>query len=189
VACFHIPDGFVWYQKGLQKGRRVDGLHEAPSSDSRTQLVALIREAAQVYTQCRFVVTSRPAAYTGDVVLPGFVEARIDDLGEDAIDNFLKRWCEWFFSRSPDQVHPHYAELRAALRGTPEIRRLARNPVMLPALAVVHWHQKQLPEQRADLYESIVDWLAKARKTKPRRSLPERCISLLQNLAVEAVSP
>lgn len=177
-----------FFRARLKRGPAVlllDGLDEAPSFQSRAQLVTLIREAAQAYSQCRMVVTSRPAAYVGDAVLPGFLEVRIDDLEEEAIDAFLKRWCEWLFSGSPDQVDTHYVELRAALRGTAEIRRLARNPVMLTALAVVHWHQKQLPEQRADLYESIVDWLAKARKMKSGRPLPERCITLLQNLALE----
>lgn len=44
-----------------------------------------------------------------------------------------------------------------------EIKRMARNPVMLTALAVVHWNERRLPEQRADLYASIVVWLARSR--------------------------
>jgi hypothetical protein len=37
-----------------------------------------------------------------------------------------------------------------------------RSPGHLPetALAVVHWNEKRLPEQRADLYESIITWLS-----------------------------
>jgi hypothetical protein len=31
---------------------------------------------------------------------------------------------------------------------------------MLTALAVVHWNEHRLPEQRADLYDSILRWLA-----------------------------
>ena len=63
---------------------------------------------------------------------------------------------------------------------------MARNPVMLTALAVVHWNEKRLPEQRADLYESILLWLARAREQLPgghrrsgastfTRSLPWQC--------------
>jgi hypothetical protein len=75
------------------------------------------------------------------------------------------------------------SELLMALRSRREIRRMARNPVMLTALAVLHWNEKRLPEQRADLYESIITWLARARM-RPGRSSPERCIDLLQNLAL-----
>ncbi len=57
---------------------------------------------------------------------------------------------------------------------------------MLTALAVVHWNEKRLPEQRADLYESIIKWLAQSRdrENRPGRVMPERCVGLLQNLAL-----
>jgi len=74
--------------------------------------------------------------------------------------------------------------MQSALRCRPEIRRLARTPVMLTALAVVHWHEKRLPEQRADLYESILEWLAKGRELRPGRPSPERSVALLQILAL-----
>jgi formylglycine-generating enzyme required for sulfatase activity len=161
----------------------LDGLDEAPSEQDRRRLVKLIEDAARVYGKCRFVVTSRPAAYVGDALLPGFVQARIDDLENDAIDLFLKRWCEELYPESPKVARDHHAELLDALRTRPEIRRLARNAVMLTALAVVHWDKKRLPEQRADLYESILEKLA-ASRPRPGRQSPERCIGLLQNLAL-----
>ena len=61
---------------------------------------------------------------------------------------------------------------------------MARNPVMLTALAVVHWNERRLPEQRADLYESILMWLARAREKQPGRESAERCLTLLQQLAL-----
>jgi formylglycine-generating enzyme required for sulfatase activity len=61
---------------------------------------------------------------------------------------------------------------------------MARNPVMLTALAVVHWNEKRLPEQRADLYESILTWLSRSREQRPGRPTPECCVGLLQNLAL-----
>src|SRR5271157_1016183 len=161
----------------------LDGLDEAPSDQDRRRLVKLIEDAARVYAKCRFVVTSRPAAYVGDALLPGFVQARINDLEDEAIDLFLKRWCEELFLGSPKDAKDHHAELLDALRTRPEIRRLARNAVMLTALAVVHWDKKRLPEQRADLYESILEKLA-ASRPRPGRQSPERCIGLLQNLAL-----
>ena len=59
-----------------------------------------------------------------------------------------------------------------------------RHRWMLTALAVVHWNERRLPEQRADLYESILDWLARSREDLHRRPNPERCIMLLQKLAL-----
>jgi formylglycine-generating enzyme required for sulfatase activity len=105
------------------------------------------------------------------------------NLEDEAIDLFLKRWCEELFPESPRVAKDHHAELLDALRTRPEIRRLARNAVMLTALAVVHWDKKRLPEQRADLYESILEKLATSRP-RPGRQSPERCIGLLQNMAL-----
>ena len=55
---------------------------------------------------------------------------------------------------------------------------------MLTALAVVHWNERRLPEQRADLYDSIVHWLARSREQRPGRPSAERCLALLQELAL-----
>ena len=41
-----------------------------------------------------------------------------------------------------------------------------------------------LPEQRADLYESIIRWLSRAREQKPGREKAERTVVLLQEVAL-----
>jgi hypothetical protein len=57
---------------------------------------------------------------------------------------------------------------------------MARNPVMLTALAVMHWNERRLPEQRADLYASISTWLVRARERRPGRENAERVLTLLE---------
>lgn len=61
---------------------------------------------------------------------------------------------------------------------------MARNPVMLTALAVVHWNERRLPEQRADLYQSIATWLARAREARPGCASADRVLALLGHLAL-----
>ncbi len=163
----------------------LDGLDEAASESQRKSLASLVHKASRdAYGQCRFVLTSRPAAYQGEAILPDFAHARIDALEEEAIETFLTRWCEALFRESPAQLREHLRELLVALRARPEIRQMARNPVMLTALAVVHWNEKRLPEQRADLYESIILWLARSREDRPGRPPPERCVALHRELAL-----
>ncbi len=89
-----------------------------------------------------------------------------------------------FTVRAPRQRSDHCSELLSALKARPDIRRMARNPVMLTALAVVHWNERRLPEQRADLYESIIRWLSRSREQKPGREKAERAVVLLQELAL-----
>jgi len=184
-ATFGLSERFFGEQ--LESGSAMvllDGLDEVPSEDQRKSVAAIVEKAARAYDKCRFVLTSRPRAYEGETVLPDFAQVRIDALDDRAIDTFLRRWCEALFAASPGGAQSHCRELTHALRDRPEIHRMARNPVMLTALAVVHWNEKRLPEQRADLYESILDWLARSRRDRPERPSPERCVALHQELAL-----
>ena len=61
---------------------------------------------------------------------------------------------------------------------------MARNPVMLTALAVVHWNENRLPEQRAELYSSVIRWLLRAREQKPGRASSEVCERRFRKLAL-----
>jgi len=158
----------------------LDGLDEAPNQQERDAIVRLFEAAIQAYAACRFVVSTRPLAFTG---LAGFHTAQIEPLEPSAIEKFLEHWCRGLFPQDAAGARRHLDELREALQRA-EIRRMARNPVMLTALAVVHWNERHLPEQRADLYESILVWLARARETRPGRVSAERCLELLQALAL-----
>jgi predicted NACHT family NTPase len=160
-----------------------DGLDEAPSAVVRERLARIVDDAARNWPNTRVVVTTRPQAYEGDAVLPRFAEARIGGLDKGAVRTFLRRWSEALFPESAAAAARHAAELIGAVESRKEIRLVARNPVMLTALAVLHWNEKRLPEQRADLYESILTWLSRSRKQRPGRPAPERCIALLQELA------
>jgi hypothetical protein len=55
---------------------------------------------------------------------------------------------------------------------------------MLTALAVVHWNEKRLPEQRAELYESILTWLARSREQREGRLSADRALEVLRELAL-----
>jgi formylglycine-generating enzyme required for sulfatase activity/energy-coupling factor transporter ATP-binding protein EcfA2 len=159
----------------------LDGLDEAPGSLEREAVVRLFEKATQTWRQCRFVVTTRPGSVSG---IAGFETVQIEPLEPPAIEKFLEHWCNSLFPENAASANRHLAALREALRARVEIRRMARNPVMLTALAVVHWNERRLPEQRADLYESIITWLARAREKRPGRLSAERCLTILQQLAL-----
>ncbi|MEE8585963.1 MAG: SUMF1/EgtB/PvdO family nonheme iron enzyme, partial [Acidobacteriota bacterium] len=162
----------------------LDGLDEAPTEKDRKSLVQLIEKAAARWDRCRIVVTSRPAAYQGESVLTGFAHALIEALEDSAVETFLSRWCEALFRTDQERARRHHDDLLKALHARTEIRRMARNPVMLTALAVVHWNERRLPEQRSELYESILTWLSRSRQEQPSRPSPERSLDLLQSLAL-----
>jgi predicted NACHT family NTPase len=176
----------AFFQRQLETGCTVllDGLDETPDRKAREAVSRLVQEAARAYNNCRFAVTSRPAAYSEEVVLAEFVHARIEPLSDDAVATFLRRWCEALYTDSPAAAERHYAELVEALHAAVDIRRIARNPVMLTALAVVHWNERRLPEQRADLYQSIITWLSRSREQREGRATADRTVALLAELAL-----
>jgi hypothetical protein len=125
----------------------LDGLDEASRRSERESMSRLFEQATKAYPGCRFVVTTRPLAYTGQTVLEEFQTARIEPIEPKAIRTFLNYWCKNLFPNSETAAMKHLAELSDALQ-SPEIRKMASNPVMLTALAVVHWNERRLPEQR-----------------------------------------
>jgi formylglycine-generating enzyme required for sulfatase activity len=177
----------AFFRDALEGGNclvMLDGLDEAATDEQRKSISRLAEQAGSTFQGCRVVVTTRPAAYKHEVVLSGFKQVEVDSLEKEAIDRFLTRWCEALFPENPRRAERHRDELMDALRSRIEIRRMARNPVMLTALAVLYWNEKRIPEQRADLYESVIGWLSRARKRAPGRLSPERCVGLLQKLAL-----
>ncbi|UCE06799.1 MAG: SUMF1/EgtB/PvdO family nonheme iron enzyme, partial [bacterium] len=162
----------------------LDGLDEAPDRRVRETLSDLVTNGIKAYSRCQFVVTSRPQAYEGRAVLQDFQQFRIEPLEQNDMEGFLLRWSRALHHDSPARAEAHHNELIDALQARAEIRRMARNPVMLTALAVVHWNERRLPEQRADLYESIITWLLRSREQKPGRINVDKCSVMLQNLAL-----
>jgi formylglycine-generating enzyme required for sulfatase activity len=180
-----LSEGF--FRQHLEAGSVIlllDGLDEAPSRIERQSMARLFEQATRAYPGCRFVVTTRPLSYSGEATLAGFELAQIEPLGQGSIEKFLEQWCRQVSPDSPNQAKLHLAELLEALRNRVEIRRMAHNPVMLTALAVVHWNERRLPEGRAELYRSILRWLAQTREQRTGREPADRCLTLLQHLAL-----
>ena len=123
----------------------------------------LAPEMASAWEKTPIVVTSRPAAYRDDAVLAGFERRIIEPLRDKEIHGFVSRWCQELFPDSPDQARRHNEELQDALQSTAQIRRMSSTPVMLSALCVVHWNERRIPEQRAELYDSVLTWLSRAK--------------------------
>lgn len=185
VHAWRLPRRF-WHEQLESGGVMVllDGLDEARDRQRRTQLARFLDNSVRAYPTCRFVVTTRSHAYGGQVQLSSFNEALIEPLESDAIHEFLERWCRALYPKDPGAGEQYFAALVRALNARAEIRRMARFPVMLTALAVVHWNEGRVPEQRAELYELIIRWLLRARSERAGLSSPEVRGERLQAMAL-----
>ena len=165
----------------------LDGLDEAGSVHRREQIARLFEALVGKYPACRWVVTTRPGAYEGKSTLTSFAVTSILDLEPGQISGFLYRWSLCLKDGDKSAATGHSRDLQKALDNSPwEIRQMGRNPLMLSALAVVHYNEKRLPDQRAALYECILEWLAKSREEKPgrKKALPEELLRRFGYLAL-----
>jgi len=151
----------------------LDGLDEAPGRISRERISAIIDHTIRAFDTCTVIVSSRPGGYEGRAVLDSFMHCTIAPLEEKGIRFFLSRWSGALYQGDERKAGEYSEELVRAVTAKAEIRRMAINPVMLTALAVLYWNDRRLPDQRAELYESIITWLLRSRQHKPGRILNE----------------
>jgi formylglycine-generating enzyme required for sulfatase activity len=161
----------------------LDGLDEVASSDDRAMVSSIVRAFVGRYDRCRYVVTSRVAAYQGDAqVDAGFRICTVADLDEAQQQRFIANW-----SRSLHRLLYHlegqelerragrYTEgLWQALEANDRVRGLAGNPLLLTVVAVIFYNNYVLPEDRAALYEECVEVLLRGGRGKADRPGQQR---------------
>jgi formylglycine-generating enzyme required for sulfatase activity len=120
----------------------------------------------------RFVATSRIAGYEDAPLDKGlFAETTITPFDDEQIRAFTLRWSRAFEraglaeASGPDPLLEQRAGARAvdldqAIFGSPHITALARNPLLLTILAIIHNQGARLPDRRVDLYRLCVEALA-----------------------------
>ncbi|MBF0143842.1 MAG: SUMF1/EgtB/PvdO family nonheme iron enzyme [Magnetococcales bacterium] len=152
----------------LERGEALlllDGLDEVADEGLRRRVIAIVQEATRRWEKCRLVVSSRPHGVEQMRGL-GFHHAVIEPFGTREIEEFTRRWSDALYERpgSDNAVAvAHRDKLLKAILEKPTIRLLASNPVMLTCLCVVHWHEGDLPEGRARVYQAVIRWLLASR--------------------------
>ncbi len=142
----------------------LDSLDELPSTESREKIVALIEDTCRKWDKCRYILTSRPIALKGMAIPISFEVVGIDDWGSEEIGRFLQAWTSLLYVNwSENKRRHHWGALLNTILENHELQGLARNAVMLTAMAVVHYNEKHLPEGKADLFEAVIYWLIRSR--------------------------
>jgi hypothetical protein len=163
----------------------LDGLDEEPDENIRKQMVDVTNAALHHWEDNLFVLSSRPFGYHAVAALEEMATAHIDSFGREEILEFLNRWAYALFPDEEKRNREAYLpELEYAVLNMPRIRRMAKNPVMLTCLCVVHWNERKLPEGKADLLAAVLRWLLNAKEEKRRQrgysnTFAEECFKAL----------
>lgn len=150
----------------------LDGLDEVYSEKDRIILQSIIENWANRFTKCRILVTSRTYAYRRDAkwrLSDRFVSAELAPYTFPQMKRYIENWYSQAAVLRPAmfggrdtalaQTKILAADLTRTIRDTDELQPLAKLPLMLAMLTLVHENNKKLPIIKADLYEKTVDLL------------------------------
>ncbi|MFI1171597.1 NACHT domain-containing protein [Streptomyces melanogenes] len=186
-ADHDFPGAGKWTDRALAEGRLAvyfDGLDEVPT-DRRKQVADAIGQFMRTHAKCRTVITCRIAVYRGEFTEDADRTLRVQEFDEHLVRRFLHGW-PWPQHLAPDTVE----QLLGALRDTPQLMPLARNPLLLTMIAYLYSNvyagtDQVLPHTRADFYKQVTDSLLGDRRRDARFSHPVKK-AVLQALALAA---
>jgi hypothetical protein len=138
-----------------------DGMDEVQNSANRDTIRNRIRSLVLQYPKNRWVITSRLVGYNA-VALHSeeFKHYIAQPLPNPAIRLYIKRW-HTLRSANESQRDSDIQNLTDRLFSpkSKSILTLARNPLLLSMIVVLHHNNVMLPEKRTELYSKIVELL------------------------------
>ncbi|MBD2359750.1 HEAT repeat domain-containing protein [Anabaena minutissima FACHB-250] len=155
-----LPVGFFEYW--LDDGRTFiffDGLDEIAQENRRYEVVRKIENFLGQFPKNCAIITSRPAGYKRDFFnTQEFAHYELLAFDDEKIEKFIN--C-WYNSRIQDksEAERRKTTLREAINKNDRLKLLARNPLLLTIIALIHRYQAVLPKGRHKLYEKAVETL------------------------------
>jgi formylglycine-generating enzyme required for sulfatase activity len=149
----------------------LDGLDEVKDLAQRHLVVQRVVDFFAFHRRRgnKFVLTSRIVGYREvRPTIEGLAECTLVDFDDDDIVQFVEKWVGALERAArgdtpvaAQEAAREQAELLAAVRRNPGVRRLAANPLLLTILALMKRQGVTLPERRVELYQKYVETLLK----------------------------
>ena len=169
----------------------LDGLDEVYEESDRIILQRIIENWADRFPNCRIIVTSRTYAYRHDSrwrLSERFASAELAPFTWQQVATYIERWYANVAENRPGvlggramaakQAALMANDLNKTIRETRALWPLARQPLMLALLTMIHEDYKQLPDKRAELYEHTVELLDRWNIPSPADKLHEKLANI-----------
>jgi hypothetical protein len=178
----------------------LDGLDEIADNRLRQRTILWIEK--QNLKKNSLIVTSRYSGLDskGMNFSETFYSFSIEDFSDQDIKGFLENW---YLNVETSEVNDEYSrelarkqtyELLCVLKkeSYSSLRSIAKNPLLLSIIAIVHYRKGKLPKYRFKLYEECIEiladtWLEVNRKNEMTTNYSE-CLYLLSLIAAEMMS-
>ena len=161
LACKELPTGF--FEHWLDRGKALillDGLDEVVDEAQRRKIAEQIETFLHQYQDNPAIITSRPAGYRWDFFnLDEFPHYTLESFDDKQVATFIDHWYDSRLPNDPAQAERRKADLQKAFSRNERIRLLAKNPLLLTIITLIHRYGGELPKQRYDLYEAAVKTL------------------------------
>jgi NACHT conflict system protein/NACHT domain-containing protein len=190
-ASLPSPEGFVktvgrhiadempenWVHRQLRTGKGlllVDGVDELPP-DRRDSVQKWLRELIVAFPVARIIITSRPSG-ASQHWLAGldFSVLEMQPMTKADMTVFVERWYAAMRVQQVDELakvelDSYRNDLLGQLAGKPQLRRLARYPLLCALLCALHRDRGALlPANRMELYEVALQMLLDRRDAQRR---------------------
>ncbi|MBU7013087.1 MAG: SIR2 family protein [Theionarchaea archaeon] len=137
----------------------LDGLDEVVSESERIQTSKQVEQFMAQYPSTRIILTSRPVGYKAARLIGAIPHFTLAEFNDDEIKEFLIKWFTFLGKveeESEMKAEEKSNKLAEIILKRERILRLARNPLLLTILVLIHRVGKKLPERRAEFYEYAV---------------------------------
>jgi formylglycine-generating enzyme required for sulfatase activity len=141
----------------------LDGLDEVVSvAERRTVRDGVERLLRSLYPGNRCLVTAREAGYRDAPFGSSFVRCDIQPMGEEQIATLVGAWCDQIYPQPRDRESAcgDLLEAIASLNAERAARGqapLVATPLMVTMVVSVKYSRRELPRERAKLYDACVD--------------------------------
>jgi len=169
----------------------LDGLDEVYAEKDRMIIRQTIEKWVDTFPTCRVLVTSRTYAYHKNAkwrLSERFKSAELAPFTRKQIVAYIERWyCMAASTRpsslgGPNQATVNATHLAQDLKQNIHVNKsllpLARHPLMLALLTLIHEDYKNLPNKRAELYAQTVELLDRWNIPSPSDKLHEKLAHL-----------
>lgn len=146
----------------------LDGLDEV-ADETRPELVRIIASFYLENRDNRFLVTGRPHGIEGDAAetFKGKI-FDIQDLDEEMIFTFITDWFREVSAQAEGRAADLSRKMKIDIKSNENVYDLIKNPLLLTAVCILYKDGETIPEQRADLYNRVVERLLSGRFSSPK---------------------
>lgn len=138
----------------------IDGLDEVQDSKKKESVQLAIIEFISKSNNCKFYITSRKI---GLDVQPfnalDFEVREIAPLTLESIHQYIVNWYTFIAKLNKKNYKENIEKLKSAIDQDKALFTLATNPLLLSIIAILHYHGKKLPNNKAALYKTITETL------------------------------